>query len=324
MISEKSPTRKSLCLVICYMGRLPAYIDCVFRSCECNEDIDWLIFTDDQTARRTPANVRIMPATFDGLREQFSRMLGMEVCIPNSYQLCKFKPAYGYLFEDVLKGYDFWGHTDLDVIYGDLRKFIREDILAAYNKVLCRAHLSLYRNVPEVNKYFMLEAPKVVRYDVAFRDPENRQFDEWRGICPLLRYHNVPQYHEEFIVDVVPPTRWKYTRFEGTSIRNYPYQVFYWYQGKVFQAYLNSDEGTVDQEFAYIHFQRRPLPAPSFDPYEADGFLITPGGFEPYRRENLTKEDYLRYNRERTRPARELMEKARRSLRRRLGLRGSR
>lgn len=318
--TEQPERRSSICLVVCYIGKLPTYIDCVLRSCESNPDIDWLIFTDDKSSLRLPANVRIRPATMEGLRDEFSRKLGFEVSVPNPYQLCKFKPAYGYLFAEELQGYDFWGHFDLDVIYGDLRSFFPEDVLRAHDKILSRAHLSLYRNTPEVNRYFMLKAPNVVNYEEAFRNPNTGQFDEWRGIYPILRYHDIPQYHEEFIVDVIIPTRWKYTRFEGTEITNYPDQLFYWYKGKVFQAYRHREGATMDREFAYIHLQKRQLPTPTFNPYEGDGFLITPDGFSPYNREPLTEADYRKYNRERFRPCGELMRMAARSLRRRLGL----
>ncbi len=312
-------SKNSVCLVVCYIGKLPSYIDCVLRSCEGNPDIDWLVFTDDKTARRLPSNVHIKHATMDEFREGFSKKLGFEVSLPNPYQLCKFKPAYGCLFAEALTGYDFWGHCDLDVIYGDLRAFITEDILRSHNKVLNRAHLSLYRNTPEVNRYFTLKAPNVVNYRDAFRDPETRQFDEWRGIHPILRYHNVVQYHAEFIVDVRAPTRWKHTRFEGTEITNYSDQVFYWYKGKIFQAYRNRDGGTIDHEYAYIHLQKRSFPALGFDPYVTDGFLITPDGFFPYAKEYFTAEDYRRYNHARFRSCRELGRMACRSLRRRLG-----
>lgn len=300
------------------MGNLPAYIDCVFRSCECNPDINWLILTDDRTPRRLPSNVCVKYATMDEFQETFSRKLDFEVKIPNPYHFCVFRPAYGFLFADLLVGYDFWGHCDLDVIYGDLRAFLGEEILSSYNKVLNRGHLTLYRNNPEVNRYFMLKAPNVIDYRGAIRDPRTRQFEEWRGMNPILRYHDIPQYHAEFIVDVRIPTRWKYTRFEGTEIPNYPNQVFYWYKGRIFQAYRNGEGGTIDHEYAYIHLQQRPLPTPGFDPYTTDGFLITPDGFFPYAREFFTEADYQKYNRARFRPARELMRMACRSLRWRL------
>jgi hypothetical protein len=319
----KTPARSSICLVACYFGTLPSYMDCVLCSCAANPDIDWLIFTDATMPHALPSNVQLKPATLDGLRKMFSAKLGFEANLSHPRLLCHFKAAYGFFFEDLLGKYDFWGCCDLDMIFGDLRKFLREDILSAYNKILCRGHLTLYRNTPEVNRYFMLEAPGVVNYREVFQGGRTDQptFDEWRGVYSILRYHNIQQFHDEFIVDVIPPTNWKITRFEGTAIRNFPQQVFYWHKGKIFHAHHNCDRGIVDDEYAYIHFQKRFMPAPQFNPFETDGFLITPDGFFPYAREPLTEKDFARYNCGRWRPFPELVHAAWRSLLWRLGLR---
>jgi hypothetical protein len=317
-----SSPRSSICLMVCYFGTLPPYLDYVLRSCAANPDIDWLIFTDAIPPRKLTPNVRLKPATLDGLRKMFSSKLGFEVNLSHPRLLCHFKAAYGFFFEDLLGEYDFWGHCDLDMVFGDLRKFLREDILKNYPKILCRGHLCLYRNTHEVNRYFMLEAPGVVSHREAFQGGsiDKFTFDEWRGIYLILRYHNIPQFHDEFIVDVVPPTRWKITRFEGTAIRNHPQQVFYWHNGKVFHAYYNCDRGIMDDEYAYIHFQKRFIPASELDSSATDGFLITPNGFFPYAREPLSEQDFAKYNRGRWRPFNEILRAIHRSLRRRFGL----
>lgn len=318
--SASHSPRRSICLIRWWFGEFPAYMECIMRSCAGNPDIDWLILTDNQTPRSLPANVRLHYTSLGELRELFAAKLGFPVNLPRTDLLPVFKPAFGLFFEEQLRGYDFWGCCDFDMIFGDLRKFLREDILATHDKILNRGHLTLYRNTPAVCRYFMLEAPGCSNYRDAFQDPLAHPFDEWRGIYLILRYHNIPQFHDEFIVDVVPPTKWKYSRFEGTAIRNYPQQLFYWYKGKVFQAYLNCDAGTVDHEYAYIHFQKRKLPAPAFDPFATDGFLITPDGFFPYSREPFRDEDFTKYNQAHWRPMDEILQAAGRSLRRRLGL----
>jgi hypothetical protein len=314
--------RRSICLIICFFGKLPPYADCVLRSCQLNPDIDWLIFTDDQTPRNFPPNVHVKNTTLAELQGLFSAKVGFAVNLSAPRLLCQFRPAYGFFFEDVLKGYDFWGHCDFDMIFGDLRKFLREDILSAYDKILNRGHLAVYRNTPTVNRYFMLEAPGCPSYREVFasKDTNPVGFDEWRGIYSILRYHNIPQFHDEFIADIVPPTALTIARFEGNAFRNYPKQVFYWYKGKLFHAHPNCDKCIVDDEYAYIHFQKRSLPAPQFNPFAADGFFITPDGFFPYNREPLTDDDFAKYNRERWRTCHEILGSAWRRLKRRLGL----
>jgi hypothetical protein len=316
----KNPARSSICLIRWWFGEFPAYMDCILRSCAGNPDIDWLILTDNRTPRKFPPNVHIKHTSLDELRALFSAKLGFAANLPASHSLHTFKPAFGYFFEEPLKDYDFWGYCDFDMIFGDLRKFLREDILAAHDKILCRGHLTLYRNIERVNKAFMLDCPGALNYRDAFQAGKPGQFDEWRGINLIFRYHNIPQFHDEFIVDVAPPTNYQIKRFEGIAIRNHPEQLFYWHQGKFFHAYLNSDRGINDDEYAYIHFQKRPLPAPGFDPFAVNGFLITPQGFFPYNREPLTPADFARHNQTRWRTFPELLRAVRHSVLCRFGV----
>lgn len=295
-------------------------MDCVLRSCAGNPDIDWLLLTDNPSRKNFPPNVRTQLTSLEELRQLFSGKMGFEVNLPRSDLLPVFKPAFGVFFQELLKGYDFWGCCDLDMIFGDLRKFLDENILAVHDKILCRGHLTLYRNTEKVNRYFMLDCPGVLNYRDVFQGGKHYQFDEWRGIYLVLRYHGIPQFHDEFIVDVMAPTRWKITRFEGGAIENHPEQVFYWHRGKVFHAYYNCDRGIVDDEYAYIHFQKRFMPAPAFNSFETGGFLITPDGFFPYNREPLTEEDFARYNRERWRPFEQIARTIYRGIGRKLGL----
>jgi hypothetical protein len=318
--TTNSRPRSSICLIRWWFGDYLPYMDCVLRSCAANPDIDWLLLTDNPSRKNFPPNVHTHLTSVAKFRKLFSAKLGFAVNLPNSPILTIFKPAFGIFFEELLAGYDFWGCCDLDMIFGDLRKFLREDILATHDKILCRGHLTIYRNTPEVNRHFMRDCPGVRNYREVFQAGKFYQFDERSGINLIFRYYNLRQFHDEFIVDVVPPTRWKYTRFEGTAIHNHPEQVFYWHQGKVFHAYYNCDRGINDDEYAYIHFQRRPMPAPAFDPFAVNGFLITPDGFFPYNREPLTDADFARYNRERWRPREQILRTLRRGIGKRLGL----
>lgn len=292
----------SICLVAGYFGHLPAHFDCFLRSCEFNPSIQWVILTDDSTPWELPGNVRLQYTTVPELRALFSRKLGFEVSLEHAYILCDFRPAFGLLFDEIFAGFAFWGHCDLDVIFGDLRHFLRPDILEKNDRILQRGHLSIYRNTDKVNRYFMNSAPGAMDYRKVFQDPTYCGFDEWKGIYRILRFHGVPQYREEIVADIASPTRYTYSRFETTELPNHPLQVFYWYRGKVFQAYMNSELGVEDREVAYIHFQKRPMPKPDFDSRHAEGFLITTEGFVPYAREHLTVEDFRRLNRARYRP----------------------
>lgn len=236
-----------------------------------------------------------------------AKACGSPVNINHALDLTRLKPTYGLCFANHLEGYDFWGHVDLDMIYGDLRQFLVHDILEQYPRVYCRGHLSLFKNTPEVNRYFMLDAPGAPEFKRILANEDRTQFDEWPGIWKIFRYHRIPQYHAEVIADIKPPNLYWLTRFEAEEQQNYPHQIFYWHEGKTYQAYYHREGGLFDHEVAYVHFQKRKFPTPSPDVASAPGFIIGPQGFTPYDRENLSPEEMDKLNPSKRRPLKDVM-----------------
>lgn len=290
------PHKHRIALVVCYFGRLPNYFHLVMRSAEANASIDWFIYGDTPPDCTFPANVQFMPMTMPELQRIMEDACGTPVRIDRPIDMTRLKPTYGLCFSEQLAGYDFWGHVDLDMIYGDLRKFLPTDLLNEYPRVYVRGHLSLYRNTEEVNRYFMLQAPGAPNYRDILANRDRTQFDEWPGIWKIFRYHNIHQYHAEVIADIKTPNWNHITRFEAGELPNYPHQVFYWHGGKAFQAYYHREGGLFDHELAYIHFQKRSFPDPDRKTLESPGFLIGPGGFTPYDRENLSPSEMDKLN----------------------------
>lgn len=70
-----------------------------------------------------------------------------------------YRAAFGVLFQEELEGYDFWGHTDMDCVYGDLAAFygpdvIRDaDVFTDHWEYLC-GPWTMYRNTEEVAHAF--------------------------------------------------------------------------------------------------------------------------------------------------------------------------
>lgn len=86
--------------------------------------------------------------------------LGIRIdCAPGSRKCGDYDPALGVIFEDYLKGYDFWGHVGLDCVFGRLDHFLpdgRLDELDIYGNdpsAIC-GPFSIYRNIPAVNNLF--------------------------------------------------------------------------------------------------------------------------------------------------------------------------
>lgn len=107
---------KSLALVMPYYGKLPPYFNHFLSSLR-GRDFDVLLFTDLAVGPH-PANLHVLPLTFDGFRELASQKLGMTACLNSIRRLCDFKPMYGKIFEDYLTDYDYWAFGDCDMVFG--------------------------------------------------------------------------------------------------------------------------------------------------------------------------------------------------------------
>lgn len=301
--------KHKIALVVCYFGKLPNYSRLVMRSAGANPSIDWFIFGDTPPDYELPPNVQFLPLTIPELQGIMEEACATPVRIERPIDLTRLKPTYGLCFSEQLVGYDFWGHVDLDMIYGDLRNFLPPELLDEYPRVHVRGHLSLYQNTAEVNRYFMLQAPGAPDYREILANRDRTQFDEWPGIWKIFRYHRIKQYHAEVIADIKTPNRNHITRFEAEELPNHPHQVFYWHGGKTFQAYYHREGGLFDHEVAYVHFQKRAFPEPDANTIASPGFLIGPAGFTPYNRENLSPEEMNRFNAAYRRPWREIMQR---------------
>ena len=157
--STDAPVQQSVCLVICYFGQAPAWMPFFFKSCAHNPGINFLIFTDCIRSEEAPANVEIIPCTLDDIRILASKTLGLEAALNRPYKLCDFKAAYGAMFSSYLSSFTFWGMTDLDIVFGNIRTFISEDILLSCDVINAHSdylvgHFSLYRNEAPYDRLF--------------------------------------------------------------------------------------------------------------------------------------------------------------------------
>ena len=301
----RSEIRHRITLIACYFGPLPPYVPIVFRAMEANSAIDWLLIVDQIPSCSLPTNIRIKILSMAELSDLSSEAVGTKIRIAIPYQVCSLRPAFGLIFREMIRNSDFWGHVDLDAIYGDFQSLIPADAFLNFDRILCRGHLSMYRNTESVAHAFKLDAPGALNYKNVFSDlTVNTAFDEWRGIWKIMRYHNFKQYHSECIADIVPPDQYKIRRFESFGEENHPYQFFYWHEGRTFHAYYHREGGLFDNEVAYIHFQKRNLPAPTFEINESRGFTVGPSGFKPYNRENLSPGEIMKLNSDQMRPLR--------------------
>ena len=119
--------------------------------------------------------------TLSDFNELASEKLGFPIKLPAPYKLCDFRPAFRIIFESFLEPYDFWGYGDLDLIYGNIRRFLTDDVLDQHDVItsaeeLMAGHFSLFRNSEKTNRLFE-GSP---RYKRIFQDRSHHYaFDEF-------------------------------------------------------------------------------------------------------------------------------------------------
>lgn len=255
-----------ICVLTIYFGKFPSYFNLWLESCRRNPSIDFLIITD-QDLSGLPPNVECRKSTLRELQARFSESIGMPVKLDKPYKLCDLKPMYGVTFQPELKGYDFWGHCDVDLIWGDIMKFLPDDVLTRYDKIFSLGHLSLYRNVPRVNGAFRLKGSLRGDYTQVVTTDKSCVFDEIYGIKKIFEANNLPVYDRELAADI--GFRNRRMKIAGLQNKNYPYQLFMYKDGKVLRAY-EEDGRILQDEFAYIHLQKRHYDATT----DADSFIV--------------------------------------------------
>lgn len=265
----------SVCILATYFGPLPPWFGLWATSCGTNPTVDFVVVTD-QCVDGLPSNVRLFPETLENAKRRIEAVAGEPVALNRPYKLCDYKPLFGDAYEDILDGYDYWGHSDIDLYFGDLRKYFDELKLSAYDKFLPLGHLFLYRNTREVNSRWRLSLDGVQVWREVISSDDIFAFDE-RAINDIYFENGFPIYQGHPFADVATQRK----RFIlGKKYGNYPKQVFYWKDGRA--GRYASDRGNfLDEEFLYVHFQKRPIPAELVEAKPGQSFYLGSRGFIP-------------------------------------------
>lgn len=275
-----------------YIGKFPEHMDLWLKSCKYNKNIDFMIFTDNVMESKIP-NVKFIKFSLEEFSKLASKKLQLDINVKRPYKCCDFKAVYGIIFEDYIKEYNFWGHCDFDLIFGDIRAFITDEMLEKYDKILPLGHLSLYRNTKEVNERYKCQGYLGKNYKEIFTTEGSYAFDEFPGMYSIYKNNQFPFYDKRVFADITI----KHIRFTlGGRDKNYKNQVFYWENGKIYRAY-EKDGKIISEEFVYIHFQKRKGMNVHINNIEkCNSFFVTNTGFYTKQQKETTKEDTNKYN----------------------------
>jgi len=194
-----------LVIIIYFSDKWPPWFPLFLKSCEKNSWVDWKIFTNIAPIS-APDNVSFIDFSLDSFKKLAEEKIGVTPTFTDPYKICDFRITFGVMFEEYLKDYKYWGHGDIDVIYGNLGKFLAPiisyeyDIISlAYNRLT--GHLGLLKNVPEViNKYQLLE-----NFKGLLEDPYMKWVSEYS-------FSNLFKRRECFFQDLDPFDRFMYKK----------------------------------------------------------------------------------------------------------------
>ena len=268
----------SIRLVVPHFGERPTYFPLVVRSMASNPDVDWLMFTD-RPVDDAPRNLVVLQCSFDDLAARIRAHFPFEVSLERPYKLCDFRPAFGEIFREELAGYDFWGHCDIDVVFGRIREHLPPKAFQA-DKILFQGNFSLYRNTAEAAGWYRHEVGKV-SYRKAMTSPAAEHFDEWAGMFYIIEDLRVPYWQEETVFDLVFSRYRTRAQFPpGRDPRRYA-----WESGEVCEYRL--EKGHVQRRTALlVHIQKRAMRTPPAEVVAADRYWIDANGFAVQGRVN--------------------------------------
>lgn len=171
--------QKKIAVIIPYFGNWPEWTDYFLHSCIANPTINWIIPTDCKLPDLKSDNLKFVPFTLHDFNVTVSEKLGLEINMEHPYKICDLKPAYGEIFSELLDGYDFWGYGDLDLVYGNIRKFFPDEILEEYDILsnhedFVPGHFCLLRNSSKINELYKTGN----HYIDSFSDKYYTGFDE--------------------------------------------------------------------------------------------------------------------------------------------------
>ena len=273
-------------IIIPYFGKFPNYFRATILSMAHNPLFDWYIITDS-IFNFNFENIRFITRSFSDIQKLAFEKLGTKLSSP--YKLCDYRPSYGILFSDILGKYQYWGNSDLDLVYGDLTFVYRIIISGSYEKVLKLGHFSVYKNNEVVNNLFKRSGDKdklVIDYKEIFNNKYNLAFDEsyeGGGINKIINASNLSLYENNRIFCDLD---FRYKNFRDFTNKHYKNFYLVYDNGHLLMKFKNSEK-----EIIYVHFQKRK----KYNFYaEGDNFLITPKGIYDFKGDiNLKEYSYF-------------------------------
>lgn len=168
------------------------YLDSLRR----NPFLHLLFITDIALKESLPENMSVLKSSLCDFYKLVEDKL--KISIPDSamipYKICELKPAMGYLFPGYIKDYEYWAFGDIDLIYGDLQRFLKKpltenaDVISFHQDWISGA-FTVVKNSKLLNELF-LQSPDFIKLLMI---PECMNFDECGKKFMYLREGMTPE-----------------------------------------------------------------------------------------------------------------------------------
>ena len=157
MKSDLNRSHGRVALLIPYYGKWPVFFPHFLKSLEGQELLEVFIFSDIKGHPPLPANVSLIDLPFETLKSKMEVLFNKKIGNWSPYKLCDFKPFFGLLFSDYIEGYKYWAYGDLDIIYGNLHKFLSPALNSEYDIITFRrcyisGALTVLRNSEQIKQ----------------------------------------------------------------------------------------------------------------------------------------------------------------------------
>jgi len=248
---------KSIIYIVLYFGKFPPIFPLWLNSCSNNPTVDWLIFTDDRSSFDYPPNVRVEYTTFEEIQKYFKKHFDYPIVLHRPYKLCDYKICYGVVFQNYIKEYDFWGFCDIDLLWGNIRNFVTEDILNKYDKIGFQGHSTLIRNIDFYNRMYTFSVDgKSFKH---FASTEESGFTDEVFFNKLFINRKIPFYDKIIFANLsslIP--NFKITYLLPEEKKKNKRLIFTYEDGSLYRMSVANGKIYKD-EFMYIHFLKREM-----------------------------------------------------------------
>lgn len=285
---ESKIENNSIAVIVTWFGPLPQYFPAWLKSAENNPTVDFYCFFDHEFSS-TASNIHIIKTTMQNEIDRISRAIGEKIDISNAYKFCDLRPFFGLGYQEYIESYAFWGYCDIDMVFGDLRHFLTDEILSQYDRFYEYGYLSVFRNNDQMNHLYDLPGG-IYSKNAIFRGKGKCTPEEQYGLYRISEKNNIRWYREKNFADFYIP----YSSYILNQRDNYDEQVFYWETGKVFRSYFDNDSVKTD-EMAFLHWQKR-RPTITLEALNENSYFLTPTELVKKKRGIPSRQEINRFN----------------------------